>query len=149
VAVEPGQDGLARVTERGELLVGEHIDEAPAYVRHVAGRCGLDGGTTFRRQDHVRAAPVGVALLPAKQPSLGHPRELVRQAALLPRDLASDVPHSEPTSRRFGQADQDGVVGTGEAGVAGEVVVELAAKRGGQVLERPPRTLLVLRQPAG
>jgi hypothetical protein len=72
------QDSFVEGGEGVELGWCEEVDEVPAHVIHVLGRCVLNGAAAGRQKADHRAAAVGRVRFAGDQPSLLHAPDLVR-----------------------------------------------------------------------
>ena len=78
------QDSLVEGGEGVEFGGGEQVDEMPADVVQVLGRCVLDGAASGGQQAEHDAAGIGGVGFAVDQPLLLHAPDLVGEPALLP-----------------------------------------------------------------
>ena len=145
---QPLHDPRGQGSERGELLRGHRVDEPGAHRVDVVGGGRDQGVPAVLGQDRVRAATVGQALLPAHQPGLFHPGDLVGQPALGRQRAAGEVGHAELSVGRLGQAHHHLVLGGAQAVQRLQVALEALRQQQHEGEPGPPRALLVVAEPA-
>jgi hypothetical protein len=78
------QDSFVEGGEGVELGGGEQVDEMPAHVVHVLGRCVLDGAASGGQKADYGAAAVGRVGFADNQAPFLHAPDLVGESAFFP-----------------------------------------------------------------
>ena len=146
-----GESGEEPVEERSEgidLVVRQLVNEEAADCVHMVWCGGVDGGTAGGGQpDHGPSGIVGTVLSCDEAP-LFHPAELVGDSAAVPAGQTTEVPGSDDVGC-FGERHQQGVVRSGESGVAHELAVEGVSQLALQVAVGLPEVRFPFIEPAG
>ena len=114
---EVTQDSFVEGGEGVEFGGGEQVDEMPADVVHVLGRCVLNGAASGGQQADHGAAAVGGVGFAGDQPSLLHAPDLVGEPALLPLHEGTQFLRGHLPRGVLREHRQDLVVGPGQSGV--------------------------------
>lgn len=145
--VEVLEDAVGDPAEGGEVVGAERVDDQAPDGGDVVGRGGLDGRAAGGGDDDEGAAAVLGALLPGDQATLGHPGDLVGQAALLPVDRPGQLLEPQAALGDVGEGDQDLEVGAGELAVRLQVADQGRAQLLVQADEAAPGVLLGRAEP--
>jgi hypothetical protein len=121
-----------------ELGGGEQVDEMPADVVHVPGRCVLDGAASGGQEADHGAAGIGGVGLADDQPLLLHAPGLVGEPALLPLQQSAQFLRGHTARRVLREHREDLVVGLGQPGVLQQVPLQTHGELVVRVLEGPP-----------
>ena len=147
VVVEPGLHRGGDLSERVELLRGEHVDEPATDVRDVPW-CRLgDGALTGFGDLDEGAARVGGARYAVDQPPPGHPSQVMGQPGLLPLQPRAQLEDPQASLGRLAELHQHAVVGLGQAGLDQQLTVQPAVQFRLHGQEGTPGALLALIEP--
>jgi hypothetical protein len=132
------QDSFVEGGEGVELGGGEQVDEMPADVVHVLGRCVLDGAASGgQKADHGAAAIGGVGFA-GNQPSLLHAPDLVGEPALLPMHEGTQFLRGHAALGQSREDREDLVVGPRQPRVLEQVLIQVRVELVTRVHEGPP-----------
>ena len=141
------QDSFVEGGEGVEFGGGEQVDEMPADVVHVLGRCVLDGAASGGQKADPGAAAVGGVGFADDQPSLGHAPDLVGEPALLPLHEGAQFLRGHMARGVLREHGQDLVVGLGQPGVLQQMLAQAQGELVVHVLEGPPGAVFAGVQP--
>ena len=148
VCVEPSKHSGGQLLEHEDLVAGEPVEkQAPDHV-DVTGRGGFDRASAGCGQDDERTPAVLAALLPADEPTVLHPVQVVRQPTLFPLQTSRELEWPQASVLGVGELHEHLVVGERQAAVGLQLPVEAGSQLSLHLQVGPPDPLLTFVEPS-